>query len=951
VKQSKAYPYLKALLDGLIEAAPNWTKAPAKFVASLSEQLKDKGKEDNKQLEEEISSISEEELRKIIEEAGSDQKADLKFIAENIEQIITNIKTVPDISKVMNYRFDKVDEKLEEIAKLLQGKGIVFSIESQKAARDIIQAGRDIIINIQEAPDEKEEKKDKGELDFPLAPGLHNQTPPEVHFVGREGMLETITGWYKSPEVRIGALIGWGGVGKSALVRKWYENLEQNKIRPDGIFWWGFYHNAYLEQFLNALLRYVSGGQIEPDTIKGTWKKVERIKEYIHKGKYLIVLDGLEQMQKGESGDEFGKMLNRELIELLHYLADGPKKERLCLITTRYTMKDLDEWESSGYENLSLTDLGETDAIKMLKNRGVEGDDKQIKEVIKRYKGHALSLTLLAGYLKKHYKGDIEQAPDVEFVLSDKKRFKDVNRLLSKYAEKMTKAERIFLNIFSLFRQDVTEKDFVGVVRHKIKGTKLNKMLINMSELDFRDLVNNLVNWRLISYDNLNNTYTAHPLIKGYFESDFSEKEKKRCHRQVYKHIEGYALHWPETLEEMQPLFEQVYHGCAAGLYNKAQNVVWDKIYRWGEYYICFALGAWETNLSIIRNFFPEGNFSKMPLVSKKSDQSWLLNEAGLALLQTGKPNEAQEILLLSAEMSRDLRDWGEVSNRYQNLAELRFRIGKLEFGVESAEKALEMAKKAKSENNIRLSEGYLGWILYLLGITEEAEKDFRKADESSMRNTGCRLQSIWGSFYAYFLISMNRIDEAFELTKQNMEISKNFYKDSNNISRCHCCLGAIERIESNYKEAENHLQKALEGARKLGQPILEIEAMIELGRLWVDKKKYQKAIREANAVLKNCGRTGFRFYEPDAEIVLGKAYLALKDNEQAESFAQSAYEKAVSMKYRWAEGDAGHLLGEVYLAKGDMAEARKHLEKAVMCRKEILDPNVEESEKLLNDY
>ena len=156
-----------------------------------------------------------------------------------------------------------------------------------------------------------------------LGPSLHNQTAPEENFVGREDMLETITQWYKSKDVRIGGLIGWGGVGKSALVRKWYDELEANKIQPDGIFWWGFYRNAYLEQFLNALLRFVSGGQIEPDTIKSTWEKTDRIKEYIGRGAYLIILDGLEQMQKAESGDEFGKMIHRELTELLHYLADA----------------------------------------------------------------------------------------------------------------------------------------------------------------------------------------------------------------------------------------------------------------------------------------------------------------------------------------------------------------------------------------------------------------------------------------------------------------------------------------------------------------------------------------------------------------------------------------------------------------------------------------------------
>jgi len=56
-------------------------------------------------------------------------------------------------------------------------------------------------------------------------PSLHNQTPPEPNFVGRATMLATITQWYKDPKVRIGALIGWGGVGKSALARKWYDSF------------------------------------------------------------------------------------------------------------------------------------------------------------------------------------------------------------------------------------------------------------------------------------------------------------------------------------------------------------------------------------------------------------------------------------------------------------------------------------------------------------------------------------------------------------------------------------------------------------------------------------------------------------------------------------------------------------------------------------------------------
>ena len=383
-----------------------------------------------------------------------------------------------------------------------------FKIEKQEAKRDIYQAGRDIVI---QQPHEKEP------LTFPSQPSLHNQTPPEPNFVGRKEMLETITDWYTNPEVRIGALIGWGGVGKSALVRKWYDTLESNRIKPDGIFWWGFYRNAYLEQFLDALLRYVSQGRIEPETIKSTWEKTERIKEYVHQGAYLIILDGLEEMQKSESGDEFGKMIHRECTELLHYFADVPEADGLCLITTRYPLNDLNEWHERSYEKLSLIDLSVPDSLLMLRGRGVKGSDDELTEVINRYKGHALSLTSVAGYLNRYYDGDIKQAPEVEFVLGDRERFKDVNKLLRKYAEKMSESERIFLNIFSLFRTEVTENDFAGVFRHKpffqkesfTKEKLFNDVLVKMDELDFRDMINGLVDWRLISYDETKKTYTT----------------------------------------------------------------------------------------------------------------------------------------------------------------------------------------------------------------------------------------------------------------------------------------------------------------------------------------------------------------------------------------------------------------------------------------------------------
>ena len=113
MKHSKAYPYLKALLDASIEAAPNWAKAPAKFVSSLSEQLKDKGEEENIQLADEISKISRDELCEIIKEYGCTQQ-------QNIEYIVEQVNSIPNTLDEINEKQDSILDKTEENNQLLK---------------------------------------------------------------------------------------------------------------------------------------------------------------------------------------------------------------------------------------------------------------------------------------------------------------------------------------------------------------------------------------------------------------------------------------------------------------------------------------------------------------------------------------------------------------------------------------------------------------------------------------------------------------------------------------------------------------------------------------------------------------------------------------------------------------------------------------------------------------
>jgi len=116
--------------------------------------------------------------------------------------------------------------------------------------------------------------------------------------------------------------------------------------------------------------------------------------------------------------------------------------------------------------------------------------------------------------------------------------------------------------------------------------------------------------------------------------------------------------------------------------------------------------------------------------------------------------------------------------------------------------------------------------------------------------------------------------------------------------------LSAICRKKKDYKEAEEHLRTSLEIAKKVGMPSLEIEALIEYGRLYLEKKEYKSAIDTANQILRLCERTGFKLYEPDAELILAKAYS--KDTQKSKHYAESASQKAEDMGYKIAEKEVG---------------------------------------------
>ena len=160
------------------------------------------------------NSLKTKGKRKIIKEAGCEQKEDIELIAGKV-------KLVPEILNVIDYRFDRVDDKLEEIEKLLQSERTVFSIGKQETGHDSFQAGRDIIIQQfsgekveqggKKAESEHKPAKEKAGVLWPE--GSLPLDGPKVSepFAGRGGGLEGRGGAVaKGARVSVGVCVGVG---------------------------------------------------------------------------------------------------------------------------------------------------------------------------------------------------------------------------------------------------------------------------------------------------------------------------------------------------------------------------------------------------------------------------------------------------------------------------------------------------------------------------------------------------------------------------------------------------------------------------------------------------------------------------------------------------------------------------------------------------------------------
>jgi GTPase SAR1 family protein len=474
---------------------------------------------------------------------------------------------------------------------------------------------------------------------------------------GREKEMALLEEAWNDAQTRIVCLVAWGGVGKTALVNRWLNEMQKKDYGgAQKVFGWSFYSQgaaegkqASADEFFQETLEWFGDAQPGSGTAVDKGRRLARL---AGGQKSLVILDGLEPLQypPGEVTGQEGKLKDAGLAAFLKELAAGqPGHPGLCVITTRVPVTDLMTRMGFAVKEIPLEHLSDAAGKELLKSLGVTtGSGKDYQAAVKEYDGHALALTLLGHYIKSVHRGDIRRRDEIPRLSEGKIREgRHAGRVMEAYEKWFGPSpERDILYLLGLFDRPV-EKGTIEVLKKEPAIPGVTERLRGLTEEDMQWALRHLREARLVAEENPQKpgTLDCHPLVREYFGEKLSRENPggwQASHERLYRYFKDLPVkELPDTLEEMEPLFAAVAHGCRAGLHNEARfEVFWKRIRRGNEAYTVKKLGAFGSDLACLSHFFAVPWVQPAPGLPER-EKAVVLSWAAFGLRAMGRLREA----------------------------------------------------------------------------------------------------------------------------------------------------------------------------------------------------------------------------------------------------------------------------------------------------------------------
>lgn len=775
-------------------------------------------------------------------------------------------------------------------------------------------------------------------------PRIAHPLQPARHFCGRDDELDELRKWWSEPAAKdfVFALEGIGGCGKTALADRFLREILQSS-NPAGIFVWSFYESDDLDLFLTEAATYF--GDDVPATPSARLESLKRSLSTAHK--HFVLLDGLERVQsEGGDGRARGELADHAAKALLRFLTQGFGRTRV-LITTRFPVCDLANWEGRGYRRQQLGDLSSSAAVALLREWGVRGSRAQLEEAAVRFGNHALSVSVLGSFIGSYWKGDIEKALDLSvdhFADTDNTAAK-LRRLLSEYGRKFDKEEQQLMGWLCAFSYGLKESTLRVLLRPDsalggvLAGVPMAQALQMLTRFEALGLA--------FAYKRADEfVFTAHPFLRDHFRNLLlSSSAFENIHKAVRGSLLASLTDRPSDelvsdAEQLSCYEELIRESVQAGLQRQAFDIYWKTL---GHYeHLGRSLGDFPRVNRIMRSFLAGDSSATAVEVLSNLQRSLLLNDWALAAKNLGELGVSVECFRSGLLLDEQSGDSLNRAIKLRNLSEALTGRGELGEAEKALRSALKLAEGLGREEKFRTLTR-LGYVRGLAGSRGACEATYHEA--LVLRGPATE----WGLSARGYAECLARFGQEREALQILDECAKHASEEGWGRTAARVTLLRVWlRLDSNRRGVTAVLRDVADWALTTG----DMEIMIELARV---RSRLHRRRNELEAALIDArdGRNyadgfGWSLFSVLLRCEEAANHLAAERPELGVKSANEAVGMARKCGFAWGLGDALHLLGRTRFLLGELNEASNAFKEAVAIRRSYGDPGAEESARRL---
>jgi tetratricopeptide (TPR) repeat protein len=770
--------------------------------------------------------------------------------------------------------------------------------------------------------------------------------------VGRNKELNVLTDWVAKPGspvygARIFNVVAIGGLGKSALTWKWFNDIAPQEMRPlAGRLWWSFYESdAHFENFVIRALAYVSKRSredIEQNTRPG--EREEQLLSALDREPFLLVLDGLERILIAYARMDANRLADDDLDERAANQVAGalglPRSAAQSFIGQHFLRKTTDPRAGNFLRKLArvrasrilastrlypadlqtvtgapapgcaayfLRGLNDDDALNLWRSLGVTGTREELTQLFHSFESHPLLIQALASEVAnyRHAPGDFDRwhkdNPDFDpfaLPLSNAQ-----SHVLAFALRGLNDTARDVLHKIAAFRMPATYDTLTALLVGDGKPFADETALVAaLTELEDRGL---------LGWDRRANRYDLHPIVRGVVWGRLGQDDRRGVYASLHAHFETVPMiddHLKvNSLEDLTPAIELYNTLIGLERYDDACDLFYERL---GNATL-YRLSANRQRVELLEMLFPDG-LVQLPRLSSQGNQAYTLSALAQGYQLSGQPGRAATLYRRANTIRSETKDDGNLSVGLCNLSSTLRRSGALRESESAARRALLLARERGNPFREAISLYWFGLTLAARGLATESVPALQRALRLFIGWSQTQFEGVVNSHLAQRALWLGEFAGALSYANRAWELA-HVRSNERDFIRAARTQGEAALGLNDLAAADERLHHALTRARMVNLAEEELPALVALAELR-RRQGDAKAAREfLDDIWESAERGPYPLFHADACNVL--VQVERDEGNQAEAV------KAATEAYRLAWCD-----GPPFAYHWGLEKARKHL-------------------------